>query len=140
MLLEIISPEKIVFKEEVEEVTIPTENGEITILPHHVNLLTKVVLGELHIKMKGKTQTLAVTRGFLQVSNNTVTILADYAVRAEDIVAEKAIEAQKRAEEILKKKKEGVSERDFAIAEADLRRSLLELKVSKRRHRTTQQP
>ncbi|MBI2034367.1 MAG: F0F1 ATP synthase subunit epsilon, partial [Candidatus Levybacteria bacterium] len=59
MLLEIISPEKIVFKEEVDEVIVPTDAGEITILPHHVNLLTKVVLGELHIKMKGKTQTLA---------------------------------------------------------------------------------
>lgn len=135
MQLEIITPEKQVFKEEVDEVVAQTRDGEIAILPHHVNLLTQVTPGELVIKSKGKEYYLAITGGFLEVNKNVVTILADYAVRAEHIEVEKAIEAQKRAEEMMKKSKEQISQRDFAVASSELRRSLLELKVAKRRRR-----
>lgn len=133
MHLEIITPEKVVFKEEVDEVVLPTPNGQIGILPNHVNLFTKVSEGELIIKVKGKEQFLAITGGFLEISNNKITILADYAVRAEEIEVQKAIEAQKRAEELLKKSKEQLSEKDFAIASAELRRSITQLQVARRR-------
>jgi F-type H+-transporting ATPase subunit epsilon len=92
------------------------------------------------IKTKGREQHLAVTGGFLQVQNDLITVLADYAVRSEEIDTQKALEAQRRAEEILKRKREEISEKDFAIAQADLRRALLELKVAKRRRRGTTLP
>lgn len=55
LLLEIITPEKVVYRDEVNEVVVPTVNGEIAILPNHVNLLTQVNPGELIVK-KGTTQ------------------------------------------------------------------------------------
>jgi F-type H+-transporting ATPase subunit epsilon len=81
-----------------------------------------------------------VTGGFLQITNDKISLLADYAVRSEDINAQKALEAQRQAEEILKKKKEGISEQDFAIAQNDLRRAVLELKVANKRRRGLQLP
>lgn len=134
MHLQIITPEKIVFDEEIEEIVVPTLSGEIAILPHHIDLLTQIVPGEMAIRHNNKTQHLAITGGFLQITNNSVSILADYAVRSEEINTQKALEAQKRAEELLKKKEEGISEKDFAIAQADIRRAVLELKVAKKRH------
>jgi F-type H+-transporting ATPase subunit epsilon len=134
MLLEIITPEKTVVRQEVDEVLAPTDKGQIGILPHHINLVTKLTPGELIMIKNGKENIYAVTGGFLQVNNGVVSVLADYAAHTEDIDIEKAIEAQKRAEDVLKKNKENVSERDFAIAEADLRKSLLQINVVKRRH------
>src|SRR5579862_3881527 len=104
MELEIVTPEKIVFQGNVDEIYVNTADGAIGILPHHINLFTKLVPGELKLKISGKEQYMAITSGFLEVKKNKVTILADYAVHAEDIDIQKAVEAQKRAEEILKKK------------------------------------
>lgn len=136
MTLEIVTPEKLIYTGDIDELSVNTSSGQIGILPHHVNLFTKVLPGEVVIKIGGREQFLAITGGFLEVKENKVSILADYAVQAEDIKVEKALEAQKRAEEIIRKKDEGISEEDFAIAQADLRRALLELHVSKRRHKS----
>lgn len=133
MIFEIITPEKIVFQEEVDEITAPTATGEITILPNHVGLLTKIVPGELTIKKGTQTRFFAVTGGFLEVEKDKITILADYAVRSEEIEVAAAIEAQKRAERLMKEAKEKASEKDFALAEGELRRAILELKVAHRR-------
>lgn len=132
--LEIITPLKSVLKEEVDQITLPTETGEITILPNHVDLVSKIKTGEMIIKRNSKPTFFAITGGFLEVSNNNVTILADYAVRAEDIEIAKAKEAQERAKEKLRQK---VSGREFAQAESDLRKSLAELHVAKRRRPST---
>lgn len=136
MHLQIITPVKVVFEDEVNEVIVPTPSGYIGILPQHVSLVTRVSEGELTIKKQGKSEFLAVTGGFLQVAHNTITILADYAVRSEEIEVAKAEEAKKRAEKLME---EHLSERDFAQVEAELRKSLLELKVAQRR-RTRSHP
>lgn len=128
--LEVITPEKIIYKDDIDEVLVPTSKGQIGILPDHINLLTQVTSGEIHIKKGGKDQFLAVTGGFLEVSQNKITILADYAVRSEDIEVARAQEAKKRAEKLMEEK---TSEKDFARIEADLQKSLLELKVAERR-------
>ncbi len=135
MHLDIITPEKNIFSDDISSLTVPTTNGYISILPHHVNLLTQVVHGEITVKRNHKEEFLAITGGFLEVADNKITILADYAVRSEHIEVEKAIEARKRAEELLKQAKENVSERDMAQAEAELRRSLLEINIAQRRRR-----
>jgi F-type H+-transporting ATPase subunit epsilon len=139
MQLEIVTPEKIIYQGEVDEIVVTTADGEIAVLPHHVNLFTKVLPGELTMKIGGKEQFLAITGGFLEISDNKISLLADYAVRAEEIEVEKALEAQKRAEEILKSKESGLTERDFATAQGDLRRAILELHVARRRHHSNPQ-
>lgn len=130
LALEIITPEKVIYSGEADEVLVPTPSGQIGVLPHHVHLMSKVVHGELVIK-KGKQETLlAITDGFLEVTGNKVTILADYAVRSEDIEVSKVMEAKKRAEKLLEEK---LDEQNYAEIEAQLRRSLLELKVAEKR-------
>ena len=88
----------------------------------------------------GKAQYLAVAGGFLEVSKNNVILLADYAVRSEEIEVSKAIEAQKRAEKVLKDSQEKVSKKDFALAESEFRRSILELKVASKRRKVNLPP
>lgn len=133
LALEIITPTKVILKETVDEVIVPTIDGEIAILPNHVALLTRLKEGELTTKKSNRTSHFAITGGFLEVRNNNVSILADYAVRAEDIEEAKAKEAQERAQNAMRQKLSG---RDFVQAEADLRKSLLELKVARRTRRT----
>jgi len=133
MQLKILTPEKVAYDGEADELIVPTVLGEIAILPHHVDLLTQLSEGEMTIKTKNKTLHIAATGGFLQINKDTVTLLADYAVQSEEINAQKALEAQKRAEEILKKKSEDVSETDLALAQSEMRRALMELKVVRRR-------
>jgi F-type H+-transporting ATPase subunit epsilon len=131
LLLEIITPTKVVLKEEVDEVTAPAFDGEISILPNHVNLLTRLKHGELIIKKAGKSSAFAVMGGFLEVMDNKVSILADYAIKADDIEIAKAEQARERAKKLVEERK---GKEDFAIAEGELRRSILELKVAKKYH------
>lgn len=132
--LTITTPEKKVLEESVDEIVAPTTSGEITVLTNHVDIFTAIKPGELTIKKNGKSSSFAITGGFMEVSKNAVSILADYAIRAEDIEVAKAQEAKDRAEKAMKEK---VSQQDFAEAESQLRRSLLELEIGKRRRRNT---
>lgn len=132
LTLSILTPQSQVYSGEADEVIVPTLNGEIGILPNHVSLLTQILPGELRVKNSGKTNYFAIMGGYIEVGNNTVNVLGDYAVRAEDIEIAKAEQAKERAQKL---KEEKISQEDLAIINADLRRSLLELKVA-RRHRT----
>lgn len=135
MKLEIVTPEKIIYSGDIDQITVDTVEGRIAILPHHVNLFTKIKPGELQMKVADKEQFLAVTGGFLEVSNNKVTVLADYAVHAEDVDVEKAAAAQKRAEELLKKKEGQLSDVEYAELQSALGRAILELDIANRRRR-----
>lgn len=135
MKLEIVTPEKIIYSGDVDQITADTTDGQIAILPHHVNLFTKVKPGELLLKIGEKTQVLAVTGGFLEVSDNKVTLLADYAVHADDVNVEKALAAQKRAEELLKKNEGKLSDQEYAELQSALGRALLELKIANKHRR-----
>jgi F-type H+-transporting ATPase subunit epsilon len=128
--LDVITPQKTIFHGDVDEIVVNTSDGEIAVLPQHINLFTKVIPGEIVIKQGRQTQFLGVTGGFLQVEKNKMTILADYAVRAEDVEVGKAIEAQKRAEDIIKNKSEHVNQQDFANAQAELLKAMTELRVA----------
>jgi F-type H+-transporting ATPase subunit epsilon len=135
MDLEIITPEKVVYQGEVAEIYVKTAYGPLGIFPHHINLFSKLVPGELKLNVSGHEEFMALTSGFMDITNNKVTILADYAVQAEDIQVEKAMEAKKRAEEILKKKETLVDEREFATAQAELARAIVELQVANRKRK-----
>lgn len=127
--LDIISPEGVIFHDVVSEVLVPTAKGQIGILPHHAHLYSKLVEGEVHIMTGGKQKTVAVLGGFIEVGDQTVTIISDYAILAENIQVAHALEAKKRAQELMAEKK---SEVDFALADRDLKRSILELKVAEK--------
>ena len=129
--LKIVTPEKVAIDEKVEMVTLTSSDGELGILPYHTNLMAKLEPGELRIKKGGKTEILATGDGFIQVADNTLTILTDLAVNESDI-DEKAVEdARKRAEVALEQK---LSDEEYAETLAVLEKSLAQLKV-KRRHR-----
>ncbi len=129
--LKIVTPEKIVFEGEVNEVLVPSSDGELGILPYHSNLMAKIVPGELKIKKGEKWENLAVGEGFLQMTDNTLTVLTDLATYAEDIDERAVEEAKKRAEVALEQK---LTDEEYADTLAALEKSLAQLKV-KRRHR-----
>lgn len=128
--VDILTPESHVFSGEADEILVPTVKGQIGILPGHVSLLTQILPGEIEIKTNGKTHFMAIMGGYLEVNNNQVNILGDYAVRAEDIEVAKAEQAKTKAEKL---KKEKLSQQDMIEIESNLRKSLLELKVAKRK-------
>jgi F-type H+-transporting ATPase subunit epsilon len=133
LTLEVVTPTKSVLKEEVDEITIPTIEGEISILPNHVDLLTKLSQGAMFVRNNNKIDTYAILGGFLEISNNHVNVLADHAIRANDIEVAKAQEAQERAKLAMKNKQ---NEADFRVADAELKKALLELKIVKK-HRSS---
>lgn len=132
-LLEIISPQGKVFSDMVEAVSIPTYQGEITVLPHHTPLFTKLSEGEIEIKQSNKSTTIVITGGFLEIKENSVHVLSDYAIRAESIEIARTEERKRQAEEKLKTK---LSNEEFTMADKDLKLSILELKVAQKvRHK-----
>ena len=129
--LKIVTPEKLLFDEEVSQVNVSTEQGILGILPNHVNLMAKLEPGELVIKKGGKVDTLAVGDGFLQVSNNILTVMTDLAVNEGDIDEKAVEEAKKRAEQALS---QTLSDEEYAETLASLEKSLAQLRI-KRRHK-----
>jgi F-type H+-transporting ATPase subunit epsilon len=127
LLLEIITPEKVVYKDEVNEIIVPTVNGEIAILPNHVNLLTQIIPGELIVKKGASHQSLAITGGFMEIQNNKISIIAEYAIKAQDIETGRAMEAKKRAEKVMSEKS---TDNEMKVAQAEIMKAILELKVA----------
>lgn len=129
--LKVVTPEKLLVDEEVSQVNVSTEQGEIGILPHHINLMAKLVPGELIIKKGGKVDSLATGDGFIQVANNTLTVMTDLAAYAQDLDEKALEEAKKRAEQALE---ETLSNEEYAETLVTLEKSLAQLRV-KRRHK-----
>ena len=129
--LHVLTQEREVFKDTADIILAPAYDGQVGILPGHIGLLTKLSGGELYIISGASMAVLAITGGMMDVHNNQVTIMADSAVRADEIDVAKVEAAKDKAEESLKVK---LSARDFAIAESSLRKAVLELKVARKRH------
>ena len=132
--LEIVTPEKMVFSDDVDVVLAWGLEGQLGILPHHAPLMTILQSGDLVFRRGGKEEALTISGGFLEVRPDKVVVLADACERAEEIDVARAEAAKKRAEEALKEAKTMV---DAAAAEAALRRSLVRLKAVekiRRRH------
>lgn len=125
--LEIVTPEKLVVKDAVEELQMPGANGYLGILPGHAPLITELAIGELTYKIGGTTHRLAVAWGFAEVLPDRVTILAETAERPEDIDVARAQESKSRAEERLKS---GSTDVDYDRAEKALQRAETRLAVA----------
>ena len=130
--VEIITGERVVYEEsDVDMVIAPGADGSLGLLPSHAPLFTLLSLGEMRVIKGGEEQSLAVFGGFLEISEDHVRILADAAERAEEIDVDRAEEARQRAES---RKSEGTSAaEDMIRAEAAMRRSMVRLKISRRR-------
>lgn len=133
--LEIVTVERVVYQDDIAMVIAPGIEGQMGLLPHHAPLITALTEGELIVHKDGEEDRhIAIGGGFLEVSGNTVTILADTAEHAEEIDLERAEMARRRAEQLLREKR--LDAQDFARAEVALRRSLARLKVGRRQRRT----
>lgn len=127
--IQVITPERTLIDQETDEVIIPTTTGEVAILPHHVPLVTQVAPGIMTIKLHGKEEHLAIDGGFVQVTDKTISILADFALHAREASAAKAEEARKTAEKAMKEKK---SQDELDMLQDEVRRSVLALKLTQR--------
>lgn len=133
MRIEIVTPERVAYSEEADQVTLPTADGEITVLPNHVPLVTQLLPGELTVKKGSQYIILASGGGFSEITGKKVSVVTDLAQKPEEIDERDAEEARKRAEEALKAG-ERLSEEEFALTAANLQKALAQLRV-KRRHR-----
>ncbi|MCK5122685.1 MAG: ATP synthase F1 subunit epsilon [Candidatus Pacebacteria bacterium] len=132
--LQIITPEKIAYKDKADQITLPTGDGEITIMANHIPLISTMKHGELVIKNDGKEIPMAVCNGFIEVKRNCIIIMTDIAERVEEIDEQKAEEAKKKAKDLLKEK-DRISDVAFADATALLEKSLARIRVARRRKR-----
>jgi F-type H+-transporting ATPase subunit epsilon len=99
--LEIVTPEKLVVKDQAEEMQIPGKNGYLGILPGHAPLITELAVGQISYRNGSETHYLCVAWGFAEVLPDKVTILAETAERGEDVDCQRAQKAKERAEQRL---------------------------------------
>jgi F-type H+-transporting ATPase subunit epsilon len=131
--LEVITPERKVYEDDVDMVVAPASEGYVGILPHHVPLFTTLGPGEFKVKKGGVEEVLAVFGGFMDVRGDRVVVLTDAAEPAEEIDASRAQQARERAQQVLAAGP--ASAADEQRARAELQRALVRLRVSEGRRR-----
>jgi F-type H+-transporting ATPase subunit epsilon len=131
--LEIVTPERLAYSDEVDSVNVPGSEGELGILPHHAPLVAMLGVGELRIRKAGAEESFAIAGGFVQVRPDKVVVMAEMADMASEIDLERAHEARKEAERAIET---GFHEgADLVAARAALQQALLRIRVAERRHR-----
>lgn len=134
MKFSLITPDRVMFSDVIDSVTIPTTSGEIQVLAHHMPLVSQLAAGELVIRKAGDEIFLAVSHGFVEVRpNNEVVVLANTAEHAGDIDEERAQAARERARELLSQKQ--VASEEFATVAAAIEKEFARVKVA-RKHRS----
>ena len=129
--LEIVTPEAVAYSEDVDMVVLPGAAGEFGVLAGHEPLMTTIVPGELKVIKGGEETAMAIGTGFAEITGEAVRVLADMALRVEQIDEAAAEAARQRAEHALAQK---LSDEEIAITEASLQKALAQIEV-KRRHR-----
>jgi len=133
ILLEIVTPERLAYSDEVDAVVLPGSEGEMGVLPHHAPLVSTLGVGELRFRKGGVEESFAIVGGFVQVRPDKVVVMAETADLASEIDLEKAQEARREAERALES---GYHEgADLSAARAALQQALLRIRVAERRHR-----
>ena len=132
LTVELITPDRVVYEGPADAVSLPTPDGEITVLPHHIPLISLVAPGMIVVRKAGEEQIFAVSRGVIEVDGMHLRLLVDTADRAEEL-EEAAVERAKAAAEKLMSEKRRDAE-GFAEATAVLEKELAKLRVV-RRHR-----
>jgi F-type H+-transporting ATPase subunit epsilon len=129
--VDVVSAEEQIFSGEAEFVALPGEAGELGIYPKHTPLITRIKPGAVRIKVAGQAEDefVFVAGGILEVQPDTVTVLADTAIRGKDLDEAKATEAKKLAEEALVNKEGKI---DYAKAQAELATAIAQLAAIQR--------
>jgi F-type H+-transporting ATPase subunit epsilon len=127
MHVEVVTAERELYSGEADVVIAPGSEGELGILPRHAALLTTLKVGQLLIRLGGAEEPLFVSGGFLEVSNNSVTVLAETAERAEEIDQARAEAARRRAQEHLQQTQSDVERAELVGA---LERAVARLRVA----------
>jgi len=136
--LEIVTPERVAYAEEVEMVVAPSKLGTIGVLPHHTPLFAELIEGELKIKKGKEDFFFSIGGGFIEVTPQKTIILVTRALHADELNEQEILEAKKRAEQALKEKPKGAA---LEATRSLLRSSLVNLKVlRRRRHRPRPTP
>jgi F-type H+-transporting ATPase subunit epsilon len=125
--LEVVTPEKRLVNEVVDEVILPGSEGSLGVLPGHTPLLTTLGIGELVYRRGGEKRYVAIAWGFAEVLPERVSVLAEIAERAEGIDRERAAAARDRA---LKRLRERPPDTDFARAQAALQKAIIRIQIS----------
>jgi F-type H+-transporting ATPase subunit epsilon len=128
--LEIVSPERRAYTDEVDMVIVPGIDGQLGILPHHTRLISVLGVGELRIKKGGTEQSLLISGGFVEVRSDKVIVMADLAEHSDEIDEARAAEARKRAEAELEQASDPV---DIARVRAALQTALMRERIATRR-------
>jgi F-type H+-transporting ATPase subunit epsilon len=128
--LEIVTPERKAYAEDVDMVIVPGRNGQLGILPHHTPLISSLGVGELRIKRAGTEESLLISGGFVEVRPDKVVVMADLAEHSEEIDEQRAVEARRRAERELERVSEPA---DLARVRAALQTALMRERIATRR-------
>ncbi|MBA3947239.1 MAG: F0F1 ATP synthase subunit epsilon [Herpetosiphonaceae bacterium] len=128
--LEIVTAERTVLSDDVDQVNAPGAAGRVGILPRHEPLLTALLPGELSIVKHGERTPFAISGGFMEVLPDRITILADSVERADEIDENRAEAARRRAEEAMRNR---TSAQELATTEMQLRRAVVRLQVARLR-------
>ena len=129
--LEIVTPEKTAYSEDVEMVTLPGSEGELGVYPNHVPLLTTLNPGELRVVKGGRESFLAIGEGFVEITATRVSVLTDMALEAAVIDESAAEAAVARAKAAMK---DDLGKEEVAAVQASLQKALAQLHVKRRRH------
>lgn len=127
LILEIVTPERRVVREEVDEVVCPGIEGEFGVLPGHTPFLTALKIGELNYRIGDQRKYIAITWGYAEVDHDRVEILADMAETAEEIDLRRAEEAKAKAESRLRGTPEEV---EFEQAQVSLEKAVIRIQVA----------
>ncbi len=130
--LEVVTPENVMVSQEVDIVVAPGSLGEFGVLAGHVPFLSGLTPGELRYTSGSESERFVVTSGFVEVSENRVSVLVDAAERAATIDVQRAREAKKRAEERLAKER-AAGDIDYLRAEAALKRAIARIRVGEKK-------
>ncbi len=129
--VDVITPEAKIFSADADSVSLPTIMGEITILQHHVPLVTTLAPGMLTVRRGKEENYFALSRGVVEIEGNTIRVLSDIADRVDTIDEQAVVEAKKRAENLLKEKRTDTEA--FTEASALLDREIARLRAVRRR-------
>lgn len=131
ILLNVVTPEKSLVSEQVDEVSLPGQEGYLGALPGHTPLLTSLKIGEIKYRVGKVVKFLSVSWGFAEILPDKITVLADVAETAEEIDVARAREAKDKAERRLKS-----ADADFLQAQVSLEKAMVRLQVASKAART----
>ena len=127
LTLEVITPEKLVLRETVDEVILPGLNGELGILPDHTPMISQVKTGILAYRSGGEKKQMHVSGGFAEVLPDKVSVMADVAEKPDEIDLKRAQEARSKAEQLLGARGENA---DLQITQLKLERALIRIQLA----------